>query len=68
MAAWASAPLDVQGQFAAGAGGEHHQAHDALAVDFFAVLFHEDVAGKPVGGLDEQGGGPGVDAQLVDDR
>ena len=41
--------LDVEGDFAAGAGGQHHQAHDALAVDLFAVLFHKDVAGVAIG-------------------
>ena len=55
----------VQGHFAAGTEGEHHQSHDAFAVDFFAVLFHENLGRKAVGSLDEQSGGPGVDAQLV---
>ena len=55
----------VDDQSAARPGGEHHQTHDAFAVDFFAVLFHENFGRKAVGGLDEQGGGPGVDAQLV---
>ena len=60
--------FDVQGEFAAGAGGEHHQAHDAFAVDLFAVFFHKDVARKPVGGLDEERGGPRMNAELVRPR
>src|SRR5579884_4055212 len=36
----------MDGEAAAGTGGEHHQAHDALAVDLFAVLLDEDVAMK----------------------
>ncbi len=59
--------LGVDGDSAAGVGGQHHQAHDALAVDLFAVLFHEDVAAKAVGGFDEHGRRPGVDARLVGD-
>ena len=55
--------VGMDGEFAAGAGGEHHQSHYAFAVDFFAVLFHEDVAREPVGGLDEECGGPGMDAR-----
>ena len=58
----------VDGEFAAGAGGEHHEADDAFAVDFFAVLFHKDFRGELVGGFDKTGGGPGVDALLVQDR
>ena len=57
--------IGVNADFAAGAGGQHHQAHDALAVDRLAVLLDEHFAVKEVGRLDEQGGGPGVDAQLV---
>src|ERR1035437_1677084 len=59
--------FDVQGDFAAGAGGEHHQAHDALAVDFFAVLFHEYVAAEARGNFNKHGRRPGVDARLVGD-
>jgi hypothetical protein len=58
---------NIQGQFAAGAGGEHHQAHDAFAIDFFTVLFDVNFGHKPVGGLHKESGGPGVNAQLVDD-
>ena len=47
----------VDGQFAARAGGQHHQAHDALAVDLLAVFLDKDVAVKAVGGLDKHGGG-----------
>ena len=58
----------VDGQSAAGPGGQHHQAHDALAVDGFAVLFHEDVSLEAIGGLDKHCRWPGVDAQLVLNR
>ena len=49
-------------------GGQHHEAHDTLAIDAFIVLLDDDIAGKTAGSLDELGGGPGVNAQLVPDR
>jgi hypothetical protein len=52
--------------FAARSGGQHHQTHDAFAVDLFAVLFDEDAAGKFIDNTDKHGGGPGMDAQLVE--
>jgi hypothetical protein len=58
---------NVQDQFAAGAGGEHHQSHDAFAIDFFTVLFNKNFGRKSVGSLHKESGGPGVNAQLVDD-
>ena len=61
-------PSTCSSQFAAGPGGEHHQAHDALAVDLFAVLFHEDLQAKRLAILTNMRGGPGVDAQLVAQR
>ena len=54
-------------EFAAWAGGEHHKAHDTLAVDDLPVFFDEDIAGEAVGGFDEHRGGPGVDAQFIGD-
>src|SRR2546421_12611208 len=53
-------------QFAARTGREHHQTHNALAVDSFAVLFDKNLAIKAVGSADEHGGGTSVDAQFVD--
>src|SRR6185437_13129363 len=58
----------VDGQFAAGTRGEHHQAHDAFAVHLFAILLDEDVATETVGDLDEHRGGTRVDAQLVGNK
>ena len=49
-------------------GCEHHEAHDAFSIDPFIVFFDDDVAGEAARGLDELGGGPGVDAQLVSNR
>src|SRR6266404_5108956 len=57
--------VGVDSEFAAGTGGQHHQAHDALAVDLVAVFFDEDFATEPAGNFDEHGGGPGVDAEFV---
>jgi hypothetical protein len=37
------------------AGGEHHKAHDAFAVDLFAVPFHPNIAFVTVADLDEHG-------------
>ena len=58
---------NVQDQFTAGAGGEHHQAHDAFAVDFFTVLFNKNFSRKPISGFHKESSGPGVNAQLVND-
>ena len=57
----------MEGDFAAGTGGEHHQAHDTLAVDFFAVLFDKNVASVSGGHLYEHGGRTGMDARLIGD-
>src|SRR5262245_52762330 len=45
--------LGVQEQFAARAGCEHHQAHDAFAIDLLAIFLDENVAIKAIGSLDE---------------
>ena len=55
-------------EFGALARRQHHQSHDALAIDLFAVLLDGDVAGIFVGGLDEQRHRSRVDAELVDHR
>jgi hypothetical protein len=47
------------------AGGQHHQAHDALPVHLFLVLFHENVAAIFVGDAHDHGGRPGMNAHLV---
>jgi hypothetical protein len=51
----------------AAARRQHHQTHDALAVDLFAIFFDQNVALESVGRLDEQRGGAGMNAKLVDD-
>src|ERR1700761_7687642 len=56
---------DMEDNFAAGAGRQHHQAHNAFAVDFFAVLFHENIARELVRGLHKKRRRPGMDAQLI---
>ena len=57
----------VNGQFAAGTGGEHHQTHDAFAIDLFAIFLHENIAGKPARGFDKHGRRPGMNARFVGD-
>jgi hypothetical protein len=57
--------LAIDNDFAARPGGEHHETHDAFDVDLFAVLFDEDATGELVDDADKHGGGPGMDAQLV---
>src|SRR5437868_9346433 len=52
-------------QPAPGPRRQHHQAHDALAIDLLAILLDKDFAVKPVCGLHEQGGGSGMDALPV---
>ena len=59
--------LRMNGEFAAGPGGEHHQAHDAFAVHLFTIFLDENLAIKAIGGLDEQSGGTGVNAEFVRD-
>jgi len=49
-------------------GSEHHQAHDALSIHFFTVFLHEDFGLETVRRFDELCGGPGVDAEFVEDR
>ena len=46
-------------------GGEHHDAHDALAVHLEIVAHNGDVALEPRGGLDDLRGGPRVEAVPV---
>lgn len=58
-------PLDMDGQFAAGAGGQHHQRQHALATHLLTVFFHQNVAAKLIRSFDKQGGRPGVETQLV---
>ena len=57
--------FDVESDFAAGAGCEHHQTHDALAVNLFTVLFNEDITGESIRGFNEHSRRPGMNAQLV---
>ena len=53
--------------FGAVAGGEHHDTHDGLTIDFFAVFFDPDFGFEAVRGLDEQCGWAGVEAVAVED-
>src|SRR5690348_10710354 len=48
-------------------GGEHHDAHDALAIDLHAVLHEGDLALEAGGDLHDLGRRPGVEPVLVDD-
>src|SRR5204863_9710851 len=41
--------LSLNREFAPRPGSQHHQAHDALAVDLLAVLLDEDIAAEAVG-------------------
>lgn len=59
--------IGAYGDDRAVAGGEHHQAHDALAIDFLAILLDEDVGLEAIGRFDKLGGRTGVDAELVED-
>lgn len=44
---------------------QHHEAHDALAVYFFPVLFNVDFGLEAVGGFHELGSRSGVDAEFI---
>ena len=48
-------------------GGEHHQSHDAFAVDAVAVARYPDVALEGGGRLNEFARRAGVQAEFVDD-
>src|SRR5690606_33813138 len=53
------------GDLAAVLGGQHHHAHDALAVDLEVILADPHIGAEARGELDEFRGGPGVQAVLV---
>jgi hypothetical protein len=53
--------------FGAEAGGQHHDAHDALGVDAAAVAGHEHLALEAAGQFRELGRRAGVKAQLIAD-
>src|SRR5687767_8568678 len=53
---------------AAGTGGQHHHAHDALGVDAAAVAAHVNVALKTARQLGQLGRCAGVQAELIADR
>src|SRR5947209_1569261 len=44
---------------------QHHEAHDALAVDAFAILFDPHVATKAAADFYEHGGGARMEAEAV---
>ena len=48
------------------AGGEHHETHNGLAVDFLAVLLDPDLGLEAVRRLDEKGRGAGVEPVAVE--
>ena len=58
--------VSTDGNDGAVTGGEHHQAHDALAIDFLSILFNEDIRLESVGGFDELRRRAGMDAQFVE--
>lgn len=47
------------------ARSEHHEPHNAFAIDFLAVFLDSDVRGEFTRSFDKLGGRPGVDAKLV---
>src|SRR5688500_7569863 len=49
-------------------GGQHHHAHDALAVDFELLFAHEDFRLKAIGQLDELRGWSGMQPVVVANR
>src|ERR1043166_7271222 len=57
--------VSVNGQFASRAGGEHHQTHNALAIDFLTVLLDKNIAPKAIGYFDKGGGRPCMNAQFI---
>src|SRR4029077_3247479 len=59
--------LRAQGNHGPMFGGEHHHAHDALAVHVEIVLADGDLALKFRRQLDDFGGWPRMQAVLVDD-
>jgi hypothetical protein len=54
-------------QFRAAGSRQHHDPHDALAVDPLPILREIDAAREGRGGGDKLGGGTGMQAELVDD-
>ena len=55
-------------EFGAMAGGEHHEAHDRLAIDFLPVFLDPDFGFEAVRRLDEEGRGPGVQPVAVENN
>src|SRR5690606_22938736 len=56
-----------QGDRAAVAGGQHHDAHDAFGIDAAFVALYPDVTRKLAGGLRQACRGAGMQPELVDD-
>ena len=65
MAVSASAPSQVIAELRSLAGGQHHQAHDALSVDLLPVPFDPDFAFVTVADLDEHRRGTSVQTEPV---
>lgn len=51
--------------FGAPGGGEHHEAHDALAVNLFLVLFDEHLGFEFIGNPNDHGSRTGMDSHLI---
>src|SRR5215210_4716815 len=60
--------MRVDGYDAAFAGREHHNTHDAFAIDLAAALLELNLTGKVRGEIHELRGCAGVHAELVDNR
>ena len=62
-------PLGVDRELRALAGGEHHEAHDALAIHALAVFFHPDLGTVTAGDFDKHRRRAGVEAvAILDDH
>ena len=58
---------DAEVEFGAFGGAEHHDAHDAFAVDGFTVTGELRFSGEAAGEVDQLDGGSGMEAQFIDD-
>ncbi|MPN41521.1 hypothetical protein SDC9_189073 [bioreactor metagenome] len=58
----------MHSDFAAGAGGEHHEPHNAFAINGFPILLNENIAAEAIGCFDKKRRRPGMNPELVRDR
>src|SRR5262245_57696784 len=61
------ASIGLDADPAARCGRQHHQAHNALAIDALAVLLDKDLALEPAHRADKQRSRTGVDTLSVED-